>query len=71
MSALGVLELGFGRAPEAIGHLEPAAEIAARHGRAEHTLTLWSADLIEAYLRAGRTQAARHSLAALKRDVIG
>ena len=71
MSALGFLELGFGRAPEAIGHLEPAAEIADRHGLAEHGLTPWSADLIEAYVGAGRTQAARHSLAALERDLVG
>jgi DNA-binding CsgD family transcriptional regulator len=70
-SSLGFLELGLGRVREAIGHLEPAAEIARRHGVAEHGLMPWSADLIEAYARAGRTEEARHGLAALERDVIG
>jgi DNA-binding NarL/FixJ family response regulator len=70
-SALGFLELGLGRVPEAIGHLEPAAEIARRHEVAEHGLMPWCADLIEAYARDGRTEEAWHGLAALERDVGG
>ena len=70
-SALGFLELGLGRLPDAIGHLEPAAEIAKRHGVAEHGLMPWSADLVEAYARAGRTEDAWRAFAALERDVGG
>ena len=70
-AALGFLELGLERVPEAIGYLERATRIADRHGLAEYSLVPWVADLIEAYVRAGRTGSARHALTALGRQVLG
>jgi len=65
-SALGLLELGLGRVEPAIRHLEPARDLAERHGLAEPNVVHWQADLIEAYVRAGRLDAARGALAAFE-----
>jgi ATP/maltotriose-dependent transcriptional regulator MalT len=70
LSALGFLELGLERVPEAIGHLERATAIAQRRGMAEHGLVPWMADLIESYARAGRTGCARRALAVLGRHLL-
>jgi ATP/maltotriose-dependent transcriptional regulator MalT len=69
-AALGFLELSLERVPEAIGRLERATGIAERCGLAAHGQVPWAADLIEAYVRSGRTGAARHALAPLGRQVL-
>jgi DNA-binding CsgD family transcriptional regulator len=61
-SALGLLELGLGRIDAAIRQLELVQDLAARRGLAEPNVVHWQADLIEAYLRAGRPDAARDAL---------
>jgi DNA-binding CsgD family transcriptional regulator len=67
-SALGLLELGLGRVQSAIRYLQLARDLAERHGLAEPNVVHWQADLIEAYLRAGKLDAARGSLAVLERQ---
>ena len=69
-AALGFLELGLERVSEAIGHLERATMIAERGGLAEHGLVPWMADLIEAYVRLGRTDSARDALVTLGFQVL-
>jgi DNA-binding CsgD family transcriptional regulator len=64
-ATLGFLELSLERAPEAIGYLERATRIADRDALSEYSLVPWVADLIEAYLRVGRTCLARYALSAL------
>jgi DNA-binding CsgD family transcriptional regulator len=56
-AALGLLELGLGRIPEAIEALEAAHRVAERL-RMQPALVLWAPDLAEAYLRAGRREQA-------------
>jgi DNA-binding CsgD family transcriptional regulator len=70
-AALGFLELGLQRVPEAIGHLERATRLAERCGLAEHAHAPWMADLVEAYVRAGSTESARQALTVLGREVLG
>ena len=53
-SALGLLELGLGRMEPAIQTLERARDLAELHGLAEPNVVHWQADLIEAYVRAGK-----------------
>jgi DNA-binding SARP family transcriptional activator/DNA-binding CsgD family transcriptional regulator len=67
LSALGLLELSLGRMEAAIGHLELARDLADRHGLDEPNIVHWQADLVEAYARAGRGDAAREALAAFER----
>ena len=64
-ATLGFLELSLERAPEAIGYLERATRIPDRGALAEYSLVPWVADLIEAYLRVGRTCSAQRALTAL------
>jgi len=52
-AALGLLELGQGRIPEAIAALEETRGHAERL-RMQPALVMWAPDLIEAYARAGR-----------------
>jgi len=68
VSALGLLELGLGRAEPAIGHLERARDLAERHGLEEPNVVHWQADLIEAYARARQPDAAGEVLAELERQ---
>jgi DNA-binding CsgD family transcriptional regulator len=51
----------------AIRYLELARDLADRHGLAEPNIVHWHADLIEAYARAGKPDAAQDALAALER----
>ena len=64
-SALGLLELGLGRAEPAIQTLECARDLADLHGMAEPNIVHWQPDLVEAYARAGNPAAAREVLAVL------
>jgi len=74
-AALGFLELGLERAPEAIGHLEFATRVRDQRGFVEQGMAPWAvpwvADLIEAYARAGRTSSAQGMLTALGGQVLG
>ena len=70
-AALGFLELGLERVPEAMTYLERATRLGNQRGIAEHSLVPWVADLIEAYVRSGRIGAARRALAALGDHVLG
>jgi DNA-binding CsgD family transcriptional regulator len=54
-SALGLLELGRGRNDEAIVHLERVLLRTEEHGLRETSVVQWTPDLIEAYVRAGRS----------------
>src|SRR5207244_10085171 len=56
--ALGLLELGLGNGEPAVAALERAAAAAARAGRGEPGVFPWGADLVEAYLVAGRAEEA-------------
>jgi len=51
--ALGLLELGLGRIPEAIASLEEVRR-AAEHLQMQPAVVPWAPDLVEAYARAGR-----------------
>ena len=53
-SAVGFLELGSGRAGEAIAMLEQIESFAARSGLQDPLFVPWAPDLVEAYMRAGR-----------------
>lgn len=64
-SALGLLELSLDRVTPAIHNLERARDVAESNGMTEPNIVHWQADLIEAYARAGRSNAAREALDAL------
>jgi DNA-binding CsgD family transcriptional regulator len=64
-SALGLLELGLGHVAPAIRTLESARDLAERHGVTEPNIVHWQPDLVEAYARAGKPDAAHEVLAAL------
>jgi tetratricopeptide (TPR) repeat protein len=67
-TALGLLELGLGRPGEAIARLESVERLAAAHGVREVGGPIqWRADLVEAYIRAGREQDARRVLERFER----
>jgi DNA-binding CsgD family transcriptional regulator len=66
-AALGQLELGLGRIPEAIEALETAERGLRRRGVASTVVPL-RPDLVEAYVRAGRREEAEAILAALPAD---
>jgi DNA-binding CsgD family transcriptional regulator len=53
-SALGMLELGAGRAEEAVGPLEQVRAFADDAGLEDPLFVPWAADLVEAYARSGR-----------------
>jgi DNA-binding CsgD family transcriptional regulator len=57
-TAIGVLELGLGRLPEAIASFEHVARFSERQNLSLVTVAQWAPDLIEAYIRSGRRQEA-------------
>ena len=67
-SARGLLELGLGRMDAAIRQLELARDLAESHGLGEPNVVHWQADLAEAYVRAGRLDAAHETIAVLERQ---
>lgn len=70
LAALGFLEFSLGRVDAAIGRLEGLARFLEETGMEEPTLMPWAPDLIEAYLRAGRTDDARRTLGVLGRQAV-
>ncbi|HEY5629099.1 MAG TPA: ATP-binding protein, partial [Candidatus Limnocylindrales bacterium] len=66
-SALGLLELGLGDPAAAIAHLEATGRQWAAMGFREPGRLEWQADLIEAYVKAGRRSEAEVALAELDR----
>jgi len=64
--ALGLLELGLGRAEEAIGLLGRIAELVHAHGLRQPTVVQWAPDLIEALVRSGRREEAIELLASFE-----
>lgn len=66
-AALGLLELGLGRIPEAIEALETGHRQMLRRGLCS-TVVLLRGDLVEAYIRAGRREEAEAVLARLEVD---
>lgn len=64
-SIAGLLALGLRQVDEAIGHLEHAGRLAAACGLRDPSVIQWQADLVEAYVRAGRVEDARAVLTAL------
>jgi DNA-binding CsgD family transcriptional regulator len=67
-SALGLLELGLGNHDEAIEHLERVERLTEHHEMREPIVLQQTPDLIEAYVRAGRTTEARDALAHFERQ---
>jgi DNA-binding CsgD family transcriptional regulator len=67
-AALGFLHLGAGRIGEAMSELETVERLMAGSGLEEPMLVPWAPDLIEAYVRAGRTADARAMVAVLQRQ---
>jgi DNA-binding CsgD family transcriptional regulator len=65
---LGLLELGLGRAAEAVDRLEPVAAFAREHGVEEPAGFRWAPDLIEAYVHTGRRADAAAELVTLERQ---
>lgn len=68
-SALGLLELGLGRAEEAVAELEECRRITERIGLVEPSVVQWRGNHVEALLRLGRPSEARASLRAFERGV--
>ena len=66
-AALGLLELGLGRVPEAIEALETAERGLRRRGLSSAVVPV-RPDLVEAYVRAGRREEAEAMLARLEAD---
>ena len=60
--ALGLLALGSGRPEETITQLEPVAALQTSHGVGEPSVLPFAPDLIEAYVRVGKTDPARAEL---------
>jgi DNA-binding CsgD family transcriptional regulator len=69
-ASLGFLELGYGRVETAIRHLDQVARAMERQGVGEPAAVQWAPDLIEALVRAGRTEQAEHALGALERQAL-
>ena len=69
-AALGLLELGLGRIPEAIEALETGERQMQRRGLCSAVVQL-RPDLVEAYVRAGRREEAEAMLARLETDTGG
>lgn len=65
-AALGFLELGLARIPEALALLEGVATDADRAGIDDPLTILWMPDLVEAYCRAGRAEQALDLVATLE-----
>ncbi|MDA0166748.1 LuxR C-terminal-related transcriptional regulator, partial [Solirubrobacter ginsenosidimutans] len=66
-AALGLLELGLGRIPEAIEALETGHRVMLQRGLSS-SVVLLRPDLVEAYIRAGRREEAEVVLARLDAD---
>src|SRR6185369_13711277 len=66
-AALGLLELGLGRIPEAIEALETGHRVMLQRGLSS-SVVLLRPDLVEAYVRAGRREEAELVLARLDED---
>jgi DNA-binding CsgD family transcriptional regulator len=62
-SGLGLLELGLGQVDQAMEQLEALARRAAEHGLKEPGVIQWAPDLIETYVRVGRSPEAELALA--------
>jgi DNA-binding CsgD family transcriptional regulator len=71
LSALGLLELGLGRIGTAIVTLEQTRTLADTHDVTEPNVVHWHADLVEAYVRAGRSEDALDALDSLERRAHG
>jgi hypothetical protein len=67
-AVLGFPALGLERVDDAVAELEEAERFAAQAGLEEPILIPWAPDLFEAYVRAGRTDAAGRVLATLERQ---
>ena len=67
-SVLGLLELGLGHPERAIDALEPLVLITQKYGLHHPGVIRWRGDLIEAYIRAGRTRDASAALAVLDEE---
>lgn len=65
-SVLGLLELSLGRPGRATAHLEECARLVIKYGLGLPDVVPWRADLIEAYVRLGRTDDAVHELETLE-----
>jgi DNA-binding CsgD family transcriptional regulator len=61
-SALGFLELAFGRLEPALVHLEQTARLVAGQGVREPAVVQWASDLVMTYVRAGRLAEAEVAL---------
>jgi DNA-binding CsgD family transcriptional regulator len=59
-ATLGFLELGLGRATEAIAELEECARLVGIAGLEDPTIVPWAPDLVEAYTQAGLRERAEH-----------
>jgi DNA-binding CsgD family transcriptional regulator len=67
-AALGLLALGTGNPQEAAGHLEQVAVLAESQRLGEPNAVQWGPDLVEAYFRSGRVDAAAEALTTLERQ---
>ncbi len=65
-SVLGLLELSLGRPERATAHFEECGRIAVKYGLGLPDVVPWSADLIETYVRLGRTEDAVRELETLE-----
>ena len=65
-AALGFMELGLGRPEAAITELEESRSLAESGGLRDPLIVPWAPDLVEAYVQAGHTDAARTTLALLR-----
>ena len=65
-SALALLELGLGRNEPAIAELDEVVRVSAQRGLREPSVIQSTPDLIEAYVRSGRREAAAEVLAAFE-----
>ena len=69
LSAVGLLELGLGRAKEAVQTLGLLSALAAERGLGEPNVVQWSSDFIEACIRADRKEDAERELLELESRV--
>ena len=67
--AMGFLELGLGRFEAAIAFLQPTGEFTMARGVHHPLTTPWAQDLIEAYVRSGRSAEAAEPMAELEYQV--
>lgn len=65
-SVLGVLELSMGHPERATAHLAECARLEVKYSVGLPTVVQWNADLVEAYIRVGRTEDAVRELETLE-----